>query len=134
MPEIKIIKHSKELFCLIGEYFASATIRKIFGEPMTSDEGYTWFLAMDGDTVQGFAAVRITPKNTGELNYCYVLPEYRGSGIATSLLNRRIAFLKENSIKTAESIIVDSRLETFTKYGFEKIGNRGRYIKIRKSL
>lgn len=134
MPEIKTIKHSKELFCLIGEYFASAAIRKIFDEPMTSDESYTWFLAIDGDTVQGFAAVRITPKSVGELNYCYVLPEYRGNGIATNLLNHRIEFLKSLGINTAESIIVDARLETFTGLGFEKVGSRGRYIRIRKSL
>lgn len=41
---------------------------------------------------QGFAAIRVVAAK-GELNYCYVLPEYRGRGVATRLLESRIEYL-----------------------------------------
>lgn len=133
MPEIKRVNHSRELFCLIGEYFASAELRKEFGEPMTSDKSYTWFLALEEETVQGFSAVRVGSKK-GELNYCYVLPEYRGRGVATKLLESRIEYLRSIGVEIIETIIVPGRLGAFEKHGFKEISRRGQYIKMRKVL
>lgn len=134
---MKILRHSnnterKELFCLIGEYFASAEIRKEFGEPMTSDDQYTWFIAVDGDTVQGFAAVKVAYA-VGELNYCWVLPKYRGQGIGTRLLQARLEYL-ESLVDKIESTIIPNRLGSFERLGFKKVKVIGRWIRIAKWL
>lgn len=136
MPRIRILKHSveaekKELFCLIGEYFASALVHKELGEAMVSDEKYTWFVAMNSDSVQGFAAVKVM-KSGSEFSYWWVLPEHRKNGVSVDLFAAAMDYLEALEVSKIEATVSEARLETFKKAGFEKVSQRGRWIRVRK--
>lgn len=131
--EFIILRHAapsekRQLFTLIGEYFASASLRREFGRPMTSDDGYIWFLAMDGETVAAFAALHVRKSGSAELCHAYTLPEYRRQGLNAELVRRRLEWADSTSqVSSVFTIMKPERLPKYAPLGFTEHGQRGRY-------
>lgn len=92
-PKVQIKQFNQEqpgFWDLMGRYFASAQVQKDLGIPMVSDETHTWFVAVQGDQVLGFAAL-VPSKKAAQIRRDYVLPEYRDSDLHRQLLAAAIA-------------------------------------------
>ena len=108
---------------LMGRFFADRYVRKELGMAMSSDERYTWFIAIDGATVLGFCAAVATPAGI-EFKHRWVLPSHRGQGIGRALFKARLNFAGDRPIK---AIVVPSVQSLFERHGFIKVRQQGRY-------
>jgi predicted N-acetyltransferase YhbS len=108
---------------LMGRFFADRGIRKELGTAMSSDERYTWFIAVEGGMVLGFCAAVSTPAGV-EFKHRWVLPSRRGQGIGRTLFNARLDFVGDRPVK---AIVVPSVQALFERHGFVKVRQQGRY-------
>ncbi len=135
--EYLILRHKEKeertkLFSLIGEYFASASIRREFGRPMSSDDTYTWIIALYGNSVAAFAALRVARNGNAELCHAYTFPVYRCQGINRKLSEMRLELAHELGAKAIYTTIDPDRL---TKYpGFVPHRRKGRWLSIEKRI
>lgn len=135
--ECLILRHKekeerKKLFSLIGEYFASASIRREFGRPMSSDDTYTWIITLDGVTVAAFAALRVARNGHAELCHAYTFPMYRCQGINRRLTEMRLDLAQGLGVKAIYTTINPDR---FPKYpGFVPHRRKGRWLSIEKRI
>lgn len=123
----------RELFALIGEYFASEEIRKEFTRAMSSDDTYTWVVALDGDEVAAFGALRVPESGKAELRHDYTLPAYRGRGINPHMVDMRIALAKQLGAKSIYTTIDPSRIDKYPDT-FKPARRNGRWQTIRMAL
>lgn len=114
---------SERFWELMGRFFADRCIRKELGMAMSSDERYTWFVAIEGETVLGFCAAVNTPAGV-EFKHRWVQPSRRGQGIGRALFDARLEFAKDRPIK---AIVVPSVQSLFERRGFVKVRQQGRY-------
>lgn len=127
MVQVKSFNQSgKGFWSLMGPMFASALVKRELGISMSSDETYTWFLALDGRQLIGFCAV--TPEKSGSrLRHVYVLPEFRDSGVATQLVEAAIAA----SEKPLHLSVRKDEADFYEKFGFASTGKaRGQYVEM----
>lgn len=135
--EYEVLSHGnpeqkRRLFCLIGEYFASASIRREFERPMSSDEAYTWIVALDGDTVAAFSAIKIAKNGNAELVHAYTFPAYRCQGINRHMGEMRIELAKQLGAKSVHTTIDPARLAKYS--GFAPDIQKGKWLVIKKVL
>lgn len=121
---IKTMTQDSEGFWqLMGRFFADRCVRRELGMAMSSDESYTWFVAIDGDTVLGFCAAVATRAGI-EFKHRWVLPSHRGQGIGRALFEARLDFAGDRPIK---AVAVPSVQALFERHGFTKVRQQGRY-------
>lgn len=122
------IGERRKLFGLIGEYFASPSIRREFGRPMSSTDEYVWFLALADETVAAFAALHVRKNGSAELCHAYTLPEYRRQGLNAELVRLRLAWAdNDSSVRTVFTVMKPERLPKYAALGFVEHGQRGKY-------
>lgn len=137
---IKILRHSdpkekKQIFFLIGELLVSKEVKKELALTPSSDDSFIWFISMEGKQVRGFAALQINKNKNAWLKHQYVLPEFRGTHISTSLLNARMSYLSNTGIKRVRVVIKPERKAQYEKLGFfEEIKRGKQYIVMLKQL
>lgn len=117
----------RKLFCLIGEFFASPAIRREFGRPMSSTPEYTWLVAMDGEAVAAFAAVRVRRNGKAELCHSYTVPAYRRQGFNGWSIQRRCELAAEQGATEIHTIISPARASKYEALGFRFHSQRGRW-------
>ncbi len=94
-------------------------------EGYVTAEDSALFVAVDGDEVVGFSGVTLDrQRGTASLNQIFVLPSYRRWGIATRLVERGIAFARENGMRAllAEASAANPGLILYLKMGFRICG------------
>ena len=121
-----------QLLSLLGDMFASKEIKKAFGRPVGNDDSYTWVIAMDGDAVAGFSAVRVAKNRNAELRHTYVLPAYRNQGIARYMTDLRLEIAKAEGTKLVRTTIDPARLAKYP--GFVEDIRKGKWMIIKKVL
>lgn len=120
------------LLSLLGDHFASKEVQKAFGRPVGNDDTYTWVIAMDGDTVAGFSAIRIAKNGNAELRHTYVLPAYRNQGIAHHMTELRMDIAKAEGAKLVRTTIDPARMAKYP--GFIEDIRKGKWLVIKKVL
>ncbi len=103
-------------------------------------EGF--FVAEINGKVAGFAAgdanwVDHSGRNVLEIHEIFVLPEFKGKGIGSKLLNTVLEYGKKKRRKIAELWVGEHNIEAFNFYkaqGFEKAGKQGKWIRMIKYL
>lgn len=118
----------RELFGLIGEYFASDEIRKEFTRAMSSDDSYTWIVALDGDIVAAFGALRINGTKA-ELRHDWTMPSYRMQGINRRMVDMRIDLAKQAGAKKIVTTIAPERAAKYPPE-FKSVRRNGRWLTI----
>lgn len=94
-------------------------------EGYVTAEDSVLFVAMDGNEIVGFSSVTLDhQRETASLNQILVLPSYRRWGIATRLIERGIAFARENGMRAllAEAAAANPGLILYLKMGFRICG------------
>lgn len=95
------------------------------------------FLAYDGETAVGCAALRQYSDEEVEVKRVFVREAYRGQNIGGRLLEQLIASARESGyrrmiLETGEFLAASVRL--YARYGFETIENYGAYKNMAESL
>jgi ribosomal protein S18 acetylase RimI-like enzyme len=91
------------------------------------DEDAAYFVAVDGDAIAGCSGALMSEGYPAEIHGIrkgyvfgvYVLPEYRGRGLATALTTLAIEFLQQRSAKTIELHASPYGRPIYEKLGFE---------------
>lgn len=120
----KITQSEEGFWDLMGPFFASALVKRELGVAMSSDESYTWFLAIAHGEVQGFCAVT-NEKKGSRLRHVYVVPEHRHNGVATQVIGVAIT----SSPKPIVVTVKGSEVGFYKKFGFTLTDKkRGQYV------
>jgi GNAT superfamily N-acetyltransferase len=117
----------RDFYVIMGKYFADRGIVKEM-DGQIYDNGFTWYIYLDSNTVLGFISV----EDRGAYKYIdnfYVTPDNREEGIGRELLERA---LKDTSgvVKAISRNAIAIRL--FESLGFTRTGNNGRYVKLER--
>lgn len=94
-------------------------------------------LAYDEETAAGCGAIKAYANSTGEVKRMFVLPEYRGKGIAGQVLKELEAWAAELSF--SELILetgkmMDPAVRLYQKSGYTVIPNYGQYEQVETSV
>jgi GNAT superfamily N-acetyltransferase len=90
-----------------------------------------------GDIAIGCGAFKEYDDDTVEIKRMYVLPEYRGKGVATMVLAQLETWAKENNYSTCilETVVEPNEaIGLYLKAGYSFIPNFGQYVNATKSL
>jgi len=125
---MKVIRYAhgeKDFWQIMGPCFASAEIRRHLGVPLTSDEGYVWFLAMNGVELSGFAAVKAQKNGICEFKHAYIFGDYRKNGLYTKLLKARLDYAKEIGCTTCKATVAPALRESTSPPGSPRYKTQG---------
>ena len=127
--KIKKYDHAQRGFWQrMGPFFASASVQRELGVRMTSDDSYTWWLALDESSgVAGFAAAEEQKNGVVILRHAWVRREHRENGIYEDLFDRRLSDLKDAGHDRFRVTTKGNALELIKRKGFEEAGGRGSY-------
>lgn len=127
--EIRMYRHGEgDFWQRMGPFMASAAVRRELGAPISSDEKTLWWLAINkaGETV-GFVAAHLT-KSGAQLRHDYVVPQAREQGVYRALAEARMAYLKEQGVKSARATVNGNSLPVYTSLGFREVSRRGKWV------
>ncbi|MFC4741043.1 GNAT family N-acetyltransferase [Flavobacterium ponti] len=85
----------------------------------------------------GCGAFKKMESNIAEIKRMFVLPEARGKGIATKILNELENWTKElhyNSCVLETSQKLENAIALYRKFGYQEIPNYGQYIGVESSI
>src|SRR3972149_2589087 len=99
-------------------------VEKAFSEESmlkaTQERGSTFYLALEGSVMLGFAQVNPENEDTVELDRIAGFPEYSRKGIGTSLLREALSDQKRKGVKTV--IVNAGKDESHARRFYEKNG------------
>lgn len=124
----------KDFWQVMGPSFASARVQRELGVPMTSDDDTTWFVAMDGGEVAGFAAVRLAKAGVAELRHAYVWEPHRQQGLYKQLLDARLQFARQAGCTAARATVAPALQQHYADAGFTETRRQGRYVRFEMRL
>ena len=125
---------SKEVYNKIGPFAMDRqVIRELDGYPILADDDMVWFVAMDGNKVIGFSAVK-KHKSFSEFTYFYVIPEYRKQGILKTLFDECMKYAKRNDIKSIKADCTEICLKVFKKAKFKVVKEFQNWTKVEMEL
>lgn len=93
-------------------------------------------VAMDGDTPIGCGAFKLFDENSVEIKRMYVLPEWRGKGMAPQILaelERWAAELGHSRCVLETGLRMPDAVAFYTKSGYARIENFGQYAGVENS-
>lgn len=118
-----------EFYALMGKYFASRKIAKELEQQVYNEDGSVWYVATQDGYLTGFVSVFEKGKHYF-IDNLYVLPQYRGQGIAKKLVG---SICKEDYDKPLKCIASNEyALKIFLSFGFVEVGTNGKYKKLCK--
>ena len=125
--KIKRYGHGEgDFWSMMGPFFASAKVRRELGGAMSSDENYTWWVAIDDNSqVAGFVAVEIKD-NKAVFHHGYVAPDHRDNQVYRSLFLERLKYTKDRVIKIKVTV-AQSNVDIFLENGFVETKRNGQY-------
>jgi N-acetylglutamate synthase-like GNAT family acetyltransferase len=131
--DYRVMTQGSDFYLALGPFLVSRDVRRELGMPISSDKTYRWIVAFDKDNVAGFAALELRGE-WAQLRHAYVVSSYRGQGIYSELLKRRLNLAREKGIVTVKVVASPASVEVLRRYGFEKVGSRGKYTRMEVSL
>lgn len=129
---VEVIQHGDQrLWPLLGPFMCSREVHKELGGPIYSNDGVTWFLAVERGDVVGFCATRET---TAALwyDYAYVVPNRRGKGVFKRLAKERDKFAKNIQLPR-RTAVCEPRWKHYEERGWQIQTVRGSWIYAWKS-
>lgn len=110
-------------YAMLGRFFCSKEIiKELDGYPIYNNDNYVWIVAIAGTSVVGFYS-HFCKGGIIHLDNCYVVPEYRKTGISKTLFS---LFLQSNRDK--EIRVITKVPSFYEKHGFKAVTQRGRYV------
>ncbi len=94
-------------------------------------------IAYENDAVVGIGAYKEYNAETVEIKRMYTLPEHRGKGIASKIVNELENWAKKEGYRSCileTSCRLENAIALYKKAGFEIIPNYGQYIGVQSSV
>lgn len=125
---LKLDNSNPDFYVIMGKYLSRRDIVKEIGGNVWDDDGKVWFIALNGDEVQGWVAVTV---NKSVATYCsdYVLQAHRGSDIEGILFDARD---KEYNHLEVRATVSTTALKPYLSRGFCEIRTNGQYTVIER--
>ncbi len=123
-------------------YTRKRDIKNYFKWLLSRDNEGVMAAVIDGETV-GFVACDTNwfsifeRKKVGEIHELFVLPEFRGAGIGTKLMEKALEYALERNRKVAELWVGRTNYRArkfYASHGFEESGEWGKWVRMRKEL
>lgn len=122
-------QQDEKFYAKMGRYFASLDIAKELERQVYNKPHTTWYVFTLRQRVIGFASV-YNGTTHFFLDNLYVLPEHRGQGIATDIVEE---ITQRHSNKPIRCIANNPHaLKVFDRFGFVEVGQNGKYKKLVK--
>lgn len=118
-----------EFYALMGYYFSHRKIRREMPY-LIDDDGYTWFVALNGGQVTGFASCHVDKSNVGHLHGIYVGEDHRRKGIASALVKKRLEWLRARGVSEFTAMASPKSRSVLARLGFIEVDKKGQYTKM----
>lgn len=126
----RLTNRDRGFYPLMGPFLSRRGIVKELGGPIWDDDAKTWWVALYGRAVAGFAAARDDGHAKPVLfQSAYVLPERRRRGVYRMLFTARDAGYAG---RLARAVCTDASLPLFLAHGFVVVRRRGSYTEVRR--
>lgn len=116
-----------KFWAAMGPFFARREVRREMPY-LVDEDGDVWFVARIKKQVVGFVAVSATKKGASNIHALYVAPQYRGNGIAESLIESALSYLREQGTQSATTTANAKSVPLFEAQGFSEVTAKGQYI------
>ncbi len=116
----------------VKNYFKWLFSRDRDGFFVAVDDKAVGFVACDTNWISVFERQRV-----GEIHELFVLPEYRGRGVGSSLLEKAISYSMERGRKRAELWVGRTNFKArkfYLHHGFQEAGEWGKWIRMVRDL
>jgi ribosomal-protein-alanine N-acetyltransferase len=95
-------------------------------------DGVDFTLLLDGETLIGYSIVDRRVQGEAELHNVAIIPEYRGKGLSSLLMDKMISDCTENGVLVIFLEVRENNapaINLYKKYGFTAIDKRKNYYK-----
>lgn len=123
----RVTNRDKAFYPLMGPFLSRRAIVKEIGAPIWDDDNKTWYVALDGRNVAGFAAVRDDGDKGVTFQSAYTLPEHRRRGVYRFLLTAR---LRDHQGRACRSVATAASLPVLLAHGFEVHRVKGSFTEV----
>jgi GNAT superfamily N-acetyltransferase len=101
------------------------------GSEATGSDITVFLVAYDGDRAVGCGALRVIEDDTGEIKRMYVVPDFRGTGTSTAILNALESWAVEHQLRllrleTGDLLVAAQRF--YEREGYTPIPPFGPYV------
>jgi len=130
---IKKMAHGdSELWTTLCPFAVSRQVRKELGIAISSDENYTWLVALDNESnTVAIAAVEFCNGSKAIFRHAYVVENHRGHGLYLRLLQLREKIAVG---RRAVTTVNKDAFDIVSKAGYAEVAKRGKYTTMEKQL
>lgn len=127
---------SPDFYCRMGRFFADKQVVKELGGPMFDDVHHVWLIAMQGDEIAGFGAVRLDEmaKGIAHLTVVYILPLHRRKGLYRHLFGLREQMCIRHGAKLIRGLANPTSRAVFVEYGYQVVRTAGKWTHFQKEV
>lgn len=122
----RLTNNHRAFYPTLGPFLSRRAIVKEIGGPIWDDDNKTWWVALRGKTVLGFAAARDDTRHI-TFQSAYTLPDYRRQGIYRTLLQARLDVYTGHPIR---AVCTPASLPVLLAHGFVVVRARGSYTEV----
>jgi ribosomal-protein-alanine N-acetyltransferase len=117
--------HSLERICFTDAWSEGMLLSSL-------TDGVDFTLLLDGETLIGYSIVDRRVQGEAELHNVAIIPEYRGKGLSSLLMDKMISDCAENGVSVIFLEVRENNapaINLYKKYGFTAIDKRKNYYK-----
>jgi len=125
---IRLTRDDPAFYPLIGPCLASRAVFRDLGEQPWDDPGKTWWAAIAGGKLAGFAA---SADAGTHLSWCsaYVMPPWRGKGVWLALAAERDKASRGREVRV---LCRPALVRAYLRMGFAETGRTREYARMRR--
>lgn len=118
----------KGFYNLVGPFLGNRQVAKDLGMPIWNDSNREWVIALvDGKPIACSSIEFLQRPDKACLKSAWVKEDFRGRGIYTELLRRRIEIAQSRGIRLLTATATELSLDILLKHGFRQTGRKGKY-------
>lgn len=123
-----------DFYCLMGRFFGSRMIARALGMPMYDDPGRVWCIVLGPDGAPVACSSIEMKQRSAVFKSAWVEPAARGQGIYNHMFAERLAIAQERGVTVITATTTAQSCRTHERYGFGRVGQRGKYALYKKEL
>lgn len=126
--------HKENFYNMVGPFLGNRQAAKDLGMPVWNDPGREWVIAIVNGCPAACSSIEFGKSGRATLKSAWVQKEFRGQGIYTELLRRRIDIAQAQGVKILSATATSLSLEILLRHGFRQTGSKGKYFLLQKEV
>ena len=126
-----------QFYALMGRFFASASIRRELGGPMSDDANHVWLMAYEkgGEEIVAFSGVRFNADRTvATFTETWVAPEHRNNGLFDRLFTLKYDLCAASGARVVKGMANAASAAAFERHGWQATAVRGSWTHYEKRV